>query len=212
MLLRANDLVVLDEHDAIDVLPARSETSALRRGAAQANRRRRRRPVRRPVCRPSSASVSVGAAAGSTPTTRVPVPAYQAATPPIRPPPPTATSTVAASGTCSASSRASVPLPEQRLDLVVGVDRHRVGLGRVPLACLERVGVAIADDHDVGAVGANPLDLDRRRHRRHEDLRGDAEALRGAGHGHAVVAARRRDHAGGRDLVASADWRTRRAP
>ena len=59
------------------------------------------------------AAVSVGDAAGSTPTTRVPgrAPAYQVATPAISPPPPTATSTSSRSGACSPSSRPSVPAP-----------------------------------------------------------------------------------------------------
>jgi puromycin-sensitive aminopeptidase len=61
--------------------------------------------------RPASrAAVMQRLASGSTPITRV-RPSYQAATPPISPPPPIATSTVSASGTCSDSSAASVPWP-----------------------------------------------------------------------------------------------------
>ena len=48
---------------------------------------------------------------GSTPITRIDgrTPCSAAATPPIRPPPPTATITVSRSGTCSSSSSPTVP-------------------------------------------------------------------------------------------------------
>src|SRR5262245_35641225 len=56
------------------------------------------------------AIVNVGASTGSTPTTRT-RPSYHAASPPIKPPPPTATSTVSSFGACPVSSRPSEPWP-----------------------------------------------------------------------------------------------------
>jgi hypothetical protein len=50
-------------------------------------------------------------------------------------------------------------------------------------------------------VAADPPDLGRRRHRRHEDLRLDAERARREGHRGAVIAARSRRHAGRRDVA-----------
>src|SRR5262245_27754369 len=96
-VLRAHDVLVLDEQDAVDVLL----------------RDRKHQFANAPRCEriggdaagastglPAfSASVSVGAPTGSTPMTRGVWSAYQAATPPIKPPPPTATRTVAAFGT-----------------------------------------------------------------------------------------------------------------
>ena len=62
--------------------------------------------------RPSfSAVASVGQPSGSTLITCTPLPANQAAIPPISPPPPTATSSTSRSGDWSSHSRASVPCP-----------------------------------------------------------------------------------------------------
>ena len=58
----------------------------------------------------SSARVSVGAASGSTPITGT-RPAYHAAMPPIRPPPPTATRSASSFGACSSSSTPTVACP-----------------------------------------------------------------------------------------------------
>lgn len=82
----------------------------------------------------SSALVSVGAASGSTPTTRTFGPlelhAYRA-------------------------------LPEQRLDLVIRVDRGRPGRGNPALARQERVGVALADNDELRTVVSDLLRLRR---------------------------------------------------
>jgi hypothetical protein len=53
---------------------------------------------------------SVGESSGSTPTTLT-FPAYQAAMPPISPPPPTATRSVSRVAPCSSISRPIVPWP-----------------------------------------------------------------------------------------------------
>ena len=84
-------------------------------------------------------------------------PAYQAAMPPISPPPPTATSSVSSSRRLLLELEPERALPEQRLDLVVGVDRQRARLGRPRLARRERVGVPLAADDELGAVVADPL-------------------------------------------------------
>jgi hypothetical protein len=58
----------------------------------------------------ASARVNVGAPSGSTPTIRM-RPSYQAAMPPINPPPPTATSSVCRLGACSLNSSPTLPWP-----------------------------------------------------------------------------------------------------
>ncbi len=78
------------------------------------------------------------------------------------------------------------------------MDRQRAGARDLGNAGVIGIGVALAADHQIGAIGADARDLGRRRHRRHEDLRRHAAAHRGVGDRGAVVAARRRDHAGRR--------------
>ena len=56
-----------------------------------------------------TAALIDGDASDSTPTTRTPVPARPRLIPATSPPPPTGTTTVPRFGTCSSSSRASVP-------------------------------------------------------------------------------------------------------
>src|SRR6266404_2680512 len=77
----------------------------------QPRRRNRRRFLRR-GCPPGGpawrAFANVGAASGSTPMSLI-FPAYQAAMPPMRPPPPTATSRVSSFGYCCWNSRPTVP-------------------------------------------------------------------------------------------------------
>jgi len=92
-------------------------------------------------------------------------------------------------------------LPEQRTRLVVRVDLERAVLLRPALARLERVGVALALDHQLGAVGADALDLRRRRHARHVDAHRLAELARGIGHRRTVVAAGSSDYARLRHLA-----------
>ena len=57
----------------------------------------------------ASAELTEGDATDSTPTTVTPAPARPSARPEIKPPPPTGTTTVPRSGTCSSNSRAIVP-------------------------------------------------------------------------------------------------------
>ena len=93
------------------------------------------------------------------------------------------------------------PGPQDGLGGVVGVHPHRPGRGLPFLAELERLGVGGTADHQVGAVGPDPGHLGRRGHLGHEDPGRDSELARRVGHRGAVVAARRRHHAGRRDLA-----------
>ena len=133
-------------------------SSPTRRGASEIRGDAAGRRVDRPAG--PNALGQGGGGCGLDPTRGCP-PAYQAATPPINPPPPTATSTVSRIRHLLRELAAERPLPEQRLGLIVRVDRHWRGSGASPLARRERVGVPIAPDDDVGLVGANALDLDR---------------------------------------------------
>ena len=137
-------------------------------------------------------------ASGSTATTLT-RPSYQAAMPPISPPPPTATSSVSMSGASPPAPCRPCPAPA----------RSRPGRRRGPasprrggvrFARGQGVGVALADDTS-GAVAADALGLGRRGDAGHEDGGGDAQPVRGIGHGGAVIAARGRDHAGCRHLA-----------
>ncbi len=85
-------------------------------------------------------------------------------------------------------------LAEQGLSLVVGMDRKCPGLGDPALARGQCVGVAIAPDHKLGAIGPDPRDLGRRRHGRDENRRVRAEPFGRERDRRPVIAARRRDH------------------
>ena len=91
-------------------------------------------------------------------------------------------------------------MAENRLDLIVGVDRQGTGLFGPSLARRERIGVTFAADHEVGTVIANALNLGGRGDARHEDLRRHAELARRIGDGSAVVPAGSGDHACARNL------------
>ena len=123
--LRAQDRLVVDQDDALDVRWAIGNISSpTRRGASEsAAMPPAGASTGSPAC---SARCSVGAASGSTPITRM-RPPYHAAMPPISPPPPTATSNVSRSGACSSSSQPERALPQQRLVLIEGVHRQRAG-------------------------------------------------------------------------------------
>jgi hypothetical protein len=66
----------------------------------------------------------------------------QAATPAIRPPPPTLTSTLSGRPPCCSISRASVPAPCHHLGLVVGMGQQARWPAGVLQAGLQRVGIA----------------------------------------------------------------------
>ena len=78
--------------------------------------------------------------------------------PPMSPPPPTETSTVSSSRLLL-QLQAEGALPQQRLVLVERVHLERAGAGGPGLAGLQRVGVAVAGDHQRGAVGADRSSL-----------------------------------------------------
>ncbi len=86
-------------------------------------------------------------------------------------------------------------LAENRLGLIVGVDRQGAGSFGPSLACGERVRITRAADEEIGPVIANALDLGGRGDAGHEDLRPHGEFLRRISDGRAVVSARRSDDA-----------------
>ena len=86
-------------------------------------------------------------------------------------------------------------LSEQRLRLIERVDLQRARSLRPPLACRERIGVAVAADLEVGAVRSDALDLGGGRDDRHEDFRRHLHRHRCERHRGAMIAARRRDDA-----------------
>ena len=137
----------------------------------------------------ASAICSVGASRGSTPITLM-RPSYQAAMPPIRPPPPTATSSVSRSPAPAARTRGRrCPGPAwSRPDRRRGPTARP--FGDVGLAGGQRLGVDLAADGQLGAVAADARDLGRRGDLGDEDARLASEPHGGVGHGGAVVAAR----------------------
>ncbi len=92
-------------------------------------------------------------------------------------------------------------LAEQRLDLVESMHGHRATLHPPSFAGDQRVSVPFAADHQIGAVAADAGNLRRRGNLRHEYLGSDFELVRRIGHRNAMVAARCRDHAGGRHIA-----------
>ena len=98
--------------------------------------------------------------------------------PPISPPPPTATEHgVEVRRLLRKLERRACPGPPCVSTLIERVDRHRAGRLAPFDARRERLGVALADDRQVGAVQADAVDLGGRRHRRHEDARAGSESL-----------------------------------
>ncbi len=130
------------------------------------------------------AFANVGAASGSTPMSLI-FPAYQAAMPPMRPPPPTADGS----------------LTEQGLELIVSVNGHGAGLRGPGFAGGEGICVALADDDEVGATAADAFDFFRGSDVGDKDFRGHAEFAGGIGDGDSVVATGRRDYAGFGDFA-----------
>ena len=124
--LRLTDGVVADQHDFRDAR-ARSQTSVRRPGAAPDCRRRCRPRAHPPACLPPMPRAMSALPSGSTATIRI-RPPYQAAMPPINPPPPTATSSVSMSGASCFQLHSDRALAQQGLGLVEGVNRHRAGL------------------------------------------------------------------------------------
>ncbi len=62
-------------------------------------------------------------------------------------------------------------------------------------AGFQRVGIPVATDHEVGAIGTNALGLCRRGDVRHENGRGHAETHGCVGNRRPMIAAGRRDDA-----------------
>src|SRR5918995_2686060 len=136
----------------------------------------------------------------STPTTRG-SPRNQAAMPPIRPAPPTATSSVSRSPTArptpSLRSRCRRPSLVDRRRASTGHRYRRVALRRLR-APPHKSG---AGDTHVGAVGTQPVDLDLGRALGDEDLGPMTEPARRVRDGEPEVPSGSRDHAGVWDLV-----------
>jgi hypothetical protein len=81
------------------------------------------------------------------------------------------------------------------------MDCQGARIRRPGLARRQGIGIAIADNDQVGTVVPDAPDIGRRRNGRHEDLGRDAKPHRRVGDGRAVIATRCRDHAGGRHLA-----------
>ena len=119
--------------------------------------------------------------------------------PPINPPPPTATSSVSMSGRSASISQPTVPWPSRVSRLVEGVHGKRAAVPGELLAGRQRVGIALAGDHQIGRVALDAFDLRRRSHAGQEDRCRHAEPHRGIGHRRAMIAAGCRDHAARRN-------------
>ena len=148
--------------------------------------------------RPSrSDSCASAASSGSTPITRASGQSAltAVATPEMRPPPPTQTTTVATAGRSCGDLEADRALAGDDPRVVEGRDvleRASVAdLRRHALALVARVGAA----HDLGAVGGGARDLDGRGVLGHHDRGRDAEQRSGGGDALGVVAARVGDDA-----------------
>ena len=153
----------------------------------------------------ASAAVIDVLVSGSTPITRV-RPSYHAPMPPISPPPPIATSTVSASGTCSESSAPIVPWPATISGWSYACITSAPLSSARAAARVERLVVVAVDDRDLGAERPDPVGLDLRRVRGHEDLGAVPERSRRVRDREPEVPARRRDDAdvgnlGGQQLV-----------
>ena len=81
--------------------------------------------------------------------------------------------------------------------IVERMDEGQAGLGDQRVAVRLRVGVAVADEHDLGAARPHRLHLDRRRRLRHDDDGAQPELLRREGDALGVVAGARGDDAAG---------------
>jgi hypothetical protein len=82
--------------------------------------------------------------------------------------------------------------------IIEGVDEDQVALGLDLLGPGEGLVVAVAVEHDLGAMAPGGHHLDQRRPGRHDDDGGDAEPGGVEGHGEAVIA-----RAGGDDAPAA---------
>ena len=88
-------------------------------------------------------------------------------------------------------------LAAEHVRMVEGVHQHRTGPGGVGVRRLQRVVQRLADQFDVGAVGAGGGQLGDGGTDRHVHLRRGADQRRGQRDPLRVVAGRRGDHAGG---------------
>ena len=117
------------------------------------------------------------------------------AMPAIRPPPPTATTSVSSSGTACSISMPDGALAGDDGLVVVGMDEDQLlllgQLQRVAARLVQRVAV----QHDFGAEAAGALHLHPGREARHHDHRAQAQPLRVVGHALRVVARAHGDHA-----------------
>jgi hypothetical protein len=86
-------------------------------------------------------------------------------------------------------------LSEQGFGLVERMHGKRTAFPAERFARRQRVGIALARNHQLGRVAPDTFDLRRRSDAGQEDGRGNAEPHRGVGHRHAVIAAGRRNHA-----------------
>jgi hypothetical protein len=87
-------------------------------------------------------------------------------------------------------------LPEQRLDLIKGMDRHCPGLGYPSFACRERIRVAFAANHQIRAVLGDLLNLGGRGDTGHEYLRRNVTRHGRERHCRSMVSTGRGNHAG----------------
>ncbi len=126
------------------------------------------------------------------------LPAYQAAIPPIRPPPPARYQKMRQLRRVLLQFAADRALARQHIRVVIGMHFQRSGLGLPGAACGQRLGIGLAVLNDPGAVALDTRHLGGRRQRRHENLRRDAECARRVGDRRAVIATRRGDHPAGR--------------
>jgi hypothetical protein len=137
------------------------------------------------------------------------------AMPLIRPPPPTATTSVSISGCCAQHLQPMVPWPAITSGSSNGVDEGQALLGRHGQRALARVVEAVAVQHHLGAEAARALDLHGGRVLRHHDHRAQAQALRVVRHTLRMVAGRGGDHAADRLAGSRPAWpacSARRAP
>ena len=162
-----------------------------------------RSPSARPAVRSSStgspaasARVSLGAPAGSTPTTRASGRRRltAVATPARRPPPPTGTSTVATSGRLSMICEPERALPGEDGGVVVGRDERLPLGGGDGQRALHAVPRGRAGELDAGAQALGARALGRRDGDRHHHGGGHPEEPRRERHRLRVVARRGRDH------------------
>ena len=115
------------------------------------------------------------------------------AIPPIKPPPPTATRMVSASGNLGEDLGAAGPRPRHHLGLVIGVRQEAtVGGGETPCSWPEHPGTTPVTIGHLGSRFVQPPDFLGRRRIRHEQVGPNPEDLGRMGDRQGKVAPRRR--------------------